>query len=98
MEVAGVDDRTRSDDLEARIADLEQRLRSSGGGGSRREGIETAFWAMMREVFPQETRRHMKAAGREQLMAARSYLDHWIAKLDEQREAPAAEREQIAIE
>ncbi|HET7521110.1 MAG TPA: hypothetical protein VFK61_06195 [Candidatus Limnocylindria bacterium] len=93
-----MDDRTRSDDLEARIADLEQRLRSSGSGSSRREGIETAFWAMMREVFPQETRRHMKAAGREQLMAARSYLDHWIAKLDEHGEAPAAEREQIAIE
>jgi hypothetical protein len=52
----------------------------------------------MREVFPQETRRHMKAAGREQLMAARSYLDHWIAKLDEQREAATPEREQIAIE
>ena len=25
----------------------------------------------------------MRAAGREQLMAARSYLDHWITKLDE---------------
>jgi BMFP domain-containing protein YqiC len=100
MEVAGVDDRSRTDELEARISDLEQRLRSSdsSGGGSRRAGIETAFWAMMREVFPQETRRHMKAAGREQLMAARSYLDHWIAKLDEQREAATPEREQIAIE
>jgi hypothetical protein len=103
MEVAGVDDRSRTDELEARISDLEQRLRSSGGSGasggsSRREGIETAFWAMMREVFPEETRRHMKAAGREQLMAARSYLDHWIAKLDQQREAAAPEREQIAIE
>jgi hypothetical protein len=31
-------------------------------------------------------------------MAARSYLDHWIAKLDEQREAATPEREQIAIE
>ncbi len=24
----------------------------------------------------------MKAAGREQLLAARSYLDHWITKMD----------------
>jgi BMFP domain-containing protein YqiC len=44
MEVAGVDDRSRTDELEARISDLEQRLRSSdsSGGGSRRAGIETA--------------------------------------------------------
>ena len=41
----------------------------------------------------------MRAAGREQLLAARSYLDHWITKLDEK--APAAappEREEIAVE
>ena len=49
----------------------------------RRESMETAFWAVMRNVFPDETRTHMKAAGREQLLAARSYLDHWIAKMDE---------------
>jgi hypothetical protein len=66
-------------DLEARIADLEQRLRRS----QPRESLETAFWAVMHNVFPTETRRHMKAAGREQLLAARSYLDHWIAKIDE---------------
>ena len=41
----------------------------------------------MRNIFPAETRTHMKAAGREQLLAARSYLDHWIAKMDD--EAPA---------
>ena len=66
-------------DLEARIADLERRLPR----GERRESVETAFWAVMRNVFPSETRSHMKAAGREQLLAARSYLDHWIAKMDE---------------
>lgn len=92
-----MDDRSRTDELEARIGDLERRLHASGGG-SRREGIETAFWAVMRDLFPQETRTHMKAAGREQLMAARSYLDHWIKKLDEEQAAQPVERERIAVE
>jgi BMFP domain-containing protein YqiC len=96
MEVAAVDDRPRTDDLEARISELERRQR---GGSARRESIETAFWAVMREVFPAQTRTHMRAAGREQLLAARSYLDHWIAKLDEEKPAaPAAEREEITVE
>lgn len=89
-----MDDRTRTDELEARIGDLERRLR----GRDRRANIETAFWALMRDVFPEETRKHMKAAGREQLMAARSYLDHWIAKMDEEHVAAAPERERITVE
>jgi hypothetical protein len=80
--------------MEARIADLETRLRR----GDRRESVETAFWALMHNVFPDETRKHMKAAGREQLLAARSYLDHWITRLDEKGEAQAAERETIEVE
>ena len=89
-----MDERVSTDDLEARIGELERRVR----GGERRESLETAFWALMRDLFPEETRKHMKAAGREQLMAARSYLDHWIAKLDEQRAAAPAEREKITVE
>ena len=89
-----MDDRVSTDDLEARIGELERRVR----GGERRESLETAFWALMRDLFPEETRKHMKAAGREQLMAARSYLDHWITKLDEQRAAAPAEREKITVE
>ncbi|MEX2136343.1 MAG: hypothetical protein WEB29_05180 [Chloroflexota bacterium] len=82
-------------DLEARIADLERRMPR----GERRESLETAFWAVMRNVFPSETRSHMKAAGREQLLAARSYLDHWIAKMEaaHEEEKPAA-RESIEVE
>lgn len=80
--------------MEARIADLEARLRR----GDRRESVETAFWALMHNVFPDETRKHMKAAGREQLLAARSYLDHWIDKLEEEGKAHAAERETIEVE
>jgi hypothetical protein len=94
MEVDHVDERMRTDELEARIGALESRLR----GGERRASLETAFWALMRDVFPQETRKHMKAATREQLMAARAYLDHWIAKLDEERAAAPPEREKITVE
>ena len=89
-----MDDRMRTEDLESRIGELERRVR----GGERRESLETAFWALMRDLFPEETRKHMKAAGREQLMAARSYLDHWIAKMDEQRAAAPPEREKITVE
>ncbi len=82
-------------DLEARIADLERRVPR----GERRESVEMAFWAIMRNVFPSETRSHVKAAGREQLLAARSYLDHWIAKMEaaHEEEKPAV-RESIEVE
>jgi BMFP domain-containing protein YqiC len=96
MEVAAVDERGRTDELEARISELERRQK---GGSARRDSVETAFWAVMREVFPAQTRTHMKAAGREQLLAARSYLDHWITKLDEEAPPPAPpEREEITVE
>lgn len=82
-------------ELEARIAELERRAHR----GDRRESMETAVWALMRNVFPDETRRHMKAAGREQLLAARSYLDHWIAKMDDkQGGAEKSRRETIEVE
>ena len=82
-------------DLEARIAELERRVPR----GEPRESMETAFWALMRNLFPSETRKHMKAAGREQLLAARSYLDHWIKRMDEDHaeERPPV-RESIEVE
>jgi hypothetical protein len=92
--VAAMDD-DRNAELEARIADLERRVPR----GERRESMETAFWVIMRNVFPSETRTHMKAAGREQLLAARSYLDHWIAKMDASHaEEKAPARESIEVE
>ena len=81
--------------LEARIAELERRTRRPDP----RATMETAFWAIMRNVFPDETRTHLKAASREQLMAARSYLDHWINKMGEAPDAEAsAPRETIEVE
>lgn len=88
-----MDDR-RTEELETRISELESKLRR----GERRESMETAFWALMHNVFPDETRKHMKAAGREQLLAARSYLDHWLAKIGESPAADPQERETIEVE
>ena len=72
-----------------RTADLERRLAALEGRTPRammeqgRSGLEEAFWAVMHSVFPDEARRHLRAATKEQLMAARVYLDRWIAGLEE---------------
>jgi hypothetical protein len=88
----------RTAELEARIADLERRSwRASVDQG--RSGMETAFWAMVHTLFPEEARKHLKVAGREQLLAARVYLDKWIARLDEEEAAGTArQHEKIEIE
>ena len=80
-------------DLEGRIEELERRLRRPDP----RASMETAFWAVMRNVFPDETRSHLKAASREQLLAARSYLDHWIAKMDKGPADDTPTRETIEV-
>ena len=80
-------DGDRTADLERRLAALERRTpRAMMEQG--RSGLEEAFWAMMHSVFPNEARRHLRAATKEQLMAARVYLDRWIAGLEESA-APA---------
>jgi hypothetical protein len=88
----------RTAELEARIADLERRSwRASVDQG--RSGMETAFWAMVHTLFPEEARKHLKVAGREQLLAARVYLDKWIARLDEEEAAGTGrQHEKIEIE
>jgi hypothetical protein len=89
----------RTAELEARIAELERRgsWRSTMDEG--RSGAETAFWAIVHTLFPEEARKHLKVAGREQLLAARVYLDRLIAKLDEtETESADQQREKIEIE
>ena len=86
-------------DLESRIAALERKSWRSTVDDSR-SGMETAFWAMLHALFPEEARKHLKVAGREQLLAARVYLDRWIERLDEADREPSADppHEKIAIE
>ena len=74
----------RERELERRIEELERRLtRADERSRTTRSSAETAFWALMHRLFPEDARRHMKAATREQLMAARAYLDRWISGLEE---------------
>ena len=90
--------RDRTAELEARLAELERRAQPTSSAEGR-SGLEAAFWAMMHSVLPDEARKHLKAATREQLMAARVYLDRWIAQLDESSDEDAASsRERIEIE
>jgi hypothetical protein len=89
----------RTAELEARIGELERRSSWRSTMDEGRSGAETAFWAIIHTLFPEEARKHLKVAGREQLLAARVYLDHWIAKLDEKdAAAPEQQREKIEIE
>ena len=87
----------RNADLERRIADLERRSPSRMMQQGR-SGIEEAFWAVMHNMFPEEARKHLKAASREQLLAARVYLDRWIERLDQNEAAAAPNRAHEKIE
>jgi hypothetical protein len=96
-------DGDRTADLERRLAALERRTpRQMVEQG--RTGLEEAFWAVMHSVFPDEARRHLRAATKEQLMAARVYLDRWIDGLGEpaapgeQAEPARAPHEKIEVE
>ena len=61
-------------------------------------GPETAFWALMHRLFPEDARKHMKVATREQLITARGYIDRWITRLDDAEvDAAAAPREDIEV-
>jgi len=82
------------DGSDDRIEDMERRVERLEA----REGAMDRSRRMAQSVVPEETRQHLKAAGREQLLAMRSLLDHWIGRL---RDEPADEkptRETIKIE
>lgn len=90
----------RTAELEARIADLERRSTWRSTMDEGRSGMETAFWALVHTILPEEARRHLKAATREQLLAARVYIDKWVAHLDEEAAATDSSRqhEKISVE
>jgi hypothetical protein len=98
-------DGERTAELERRIAALERRTPRAMMAESR-SGLEEAFWAVVHTAFPGEARRHLRAATREQLLAARVYLDRWIARLDEtasgeepeDASSPRAAAERIEVE
>ena len=52
---------------------------------------------VLNEIIPPDTRKHMRAAWREELLAVRSVLDHWIEKQDE-NVSGAKRRESIRVD
>ena len=88
MDDHGASDR-RVDELERRMDSLEQRT-----------GMLDRSRAMAGVIVPAETRRHLRAAGRENLLAVRSLLDYWIARLrdDGPRAEPSETRESIRVD
>ncbi len=73
--------------LEERLAELEAREADVGS-------IET----LVAQLVPGDVRSHLRAARKEQLLAARAMLDHWIARVDRAPEEPIRRRESIKLE
>ena len=81
-------------ELESRIRELEERLREM-----EEERTRWRARALVDELFPQESRKHMREAWKHNLMAVRSVLDHWIEKQDENGSTSGTKRrESISVE
>jgi hypothetical protein len=81
-------------DLAARLAVLEQRLADLESHEAEAGGLE----AMIARLFPPEVRGHLRSARKEQLLAARAMLDHWIERLDRAPAERVRRRESITLE
>lgn len=90
-----MDDQGRGE-RDRRMEQLERRLESL----EQRTSMMDRSRAAMGVVVPPETREHLRAAGREQLLAVRSLLDYWIARLREDAPKPTegSSRENISVE
>jgi len=49
-------------------------------------------------VFPLEARKHMRTARKEQLLAARAFVDNWIERLEKEPADALPRRESISLE
>ena len=80
-------------ELETRIKELEERLREM-----QEERDNWRGRALFDELFPHETRKHMREAWKHNLLAVRSVLDHWIEKQDNGAKTTTKRRESISVE
>jgi hypothetical protein len=84
-------DNGRMHELERRLDNMEDR-----------QGALERSRQVMKTIVPSETRRHVRAAWRENLLAVRSLLDNWIDLLDDKPTADADDaddgRETIPID
>ncbi len=101
----------REAELTARLAALEQRLAEVETKAAEAEarardaearavgGPMEAVDALLSVVLPAEVRGHMRAARKEQLLAVRSLVDTWIARVDRTADEPKRRRrESIPLE
>lgn len=82
-------------DLQERLEAIEGRLEAMEVRESRAPKGLAGVW---REVFPPEVRAHMRAARKEQLLAARAFLDHWIDRMEARPVDDLPRRESIELE
>jgi hypothetical protein len=74
-------DEVRLERMERRMDELDQR--NSALERTMEKAMDRSR-AAMNTVIPSETRRHMRAAWRENLLAVRSFIDYWADKLNDQ--------------
>ena len=87
-------DQRETPNIEERLARLEEKLDRLAEG----RGEQTAYWAVLETILPSDARRHLRAASREQLLAARSMLDSWVKRMDAGEADAAPRRETIPLD
>ena len=90
---------------ESRLEKLEQRLEELDRRSTNMERAMDRAMDRSRQavdmLLPHETRKHLRAAGREQLLAVRSLLDFWVEKMGDGTDSSATaanHRENIPID
>jgi len=83
-----------STDEAARLAILEERLAELEA----READVGSIATLIAQLVPSDVRTHLRAARKEQLLAARAMMDHWIARIDRAPAEPIRRRESIKLE
>ena len=73
-------DDSRLDRLEQRLDELDHR---SGHMEQMLEALLDRSRQAAEIIVPRQTRSHLRAAGRENLLAVRSLLDFWVSKMGE---------------
>jgi hypothetical protein len=88
--------RTESDaELTARIAMLEERLAELEAS---EHDEADPFERLMGGFLPADSRDHLRKARKEQLLAARAFIDHWIERVDKAPTEHRRRRESIKLE
>lgn len=82
-----------SEDLLDRLGELEQRIDEME---ARQE--EPGVGSLVRRLVPPDARRHLRAARKEQLLAARAFIDHWIERLDREPAPRSRRHERIELD